>query len=151
MASPEEIIANEDRITDYIPQRQPMVMIGRLLRSDEKVTVTSLVIRPDNLFVEGGLFREPGLIENMAQTAAAGAGYRAKQSGRDPLPGFIGGIRDLFIAGLPKAGDEIVTEAAVEHEIFDATVVRAKVTLTGKIIAGCELKIFLIKQQSPSP
>jgi predicted hotdog family 3-hydroxylacyl-ACP dehydratase len=148
VASSQEIIAGEDRITGYIPQRPPMVMIGKLLASVDKTTRTSLVIRTENLFVENGFFREPGLIENMAQTAAAGAGYRASIQGHTPSPGFIGGIRELVIRELPRAGDEIMTETEVEHEIFNATVVKARVFLAGRVIASCEMKIFLMDQNN---
>jgi predicted hotdog family 3-hydroxylacyl-ACP dehydratase len=148
VAPPEEMIADEKTILDYIPQRQPMAMVGKLLYAEDKKTVTSLLLRPDNIFVENGFFTEPGLIENMAQTAAAGAGYLARSQGTEPAPGFIGGIRNLRILILPKAGEEITTEAVVEHEIFDATVVHAKVFVWGSVIAECELKIFLMNQKT---
>jgi hypothetical protein len=60
-----------------IPQRPPFVMIGSLLYNDEKVTRTTYRVSQQNIFVEHGLFREPGLLENIAQTAAARAGYIA--------------------------------------------------------------------------
>lgn len=143
MASPEEIIADETRITDYIPQRPPMVMIGKLISVEGKSTVTSLTIRENNLFVADGIFREAGLIENMAQTAAAGAGYAARQGNEAPRVGFIGGIKALEIHFLPKTGDEIVTEATVEFEVMNATITRCTVQSEGRVCAQCELKIFL--------
>ncbi len=137
------MIADESNITDYIPQRPPMVMVGKLLIAEGRRTVTSLLIKEDNLFCTEGVFTEPGLIENMAQTAAAGAGYRARSASQPPSPGFIGGIRNLRISSLPLAGDEILTEAVVEHEILEATVVKTKIFLHNQVIAECELKIFL--------
>jgi len=132
-------------IGQYIPQSPPMVMIGKLLTADGKRTLTSLVIEEDNIFCSNGLFREPGLIENMAQTAAAGTGYRSRQEGKDPPVGYIGGIRDIRIHEFPKTGDEITTEITVLHEVFDALVVVGKVFLHDRCIASCELKIFLSK------
>jgi 3-hydroxyacyl-[acyl-carrier-protein] dehydratase len=144
MASPEKIIAGETEIQDLIPQKPPMVMIGKLLEAAGHKTVTSFVIGESNLFCLDGYFREPGLIENMAQTAAAGVGYLARQSKKDPPVGFIGGLRNLLIHDLPATGDEIVTEITVEHEVFEARVVSGKVFLKEKCIAECELKIFLV-------
>lgn len=143
MASPEEVIADEQSIVDLVPQKPPMVMVGKLHLVDERRTVSSLVIKKDNIFCENGKFREPGLIENIAQTAAAGAGYRAKKENKSPSPGFIGGIRKLEITELPSAGDEIITEIMIEHEIFGATVVTGKITRNDILIAECEMKIFL--------
>jgi predicted hotdog family 3-hydroxylacyl-ACP dehydratase len=136
MASSEEI---------NIPQKPPMVMVDRLVEVVDKTTVTSFLIREDNVFCENGMFREPGLIENMAQTAAAGVGAKPGNTpGNAPL-GFIGGIRNLKIDGLPKAGQEIITRVTVLHEVFDATIVQGEIFLNDRLIAGCELKIFLIK------
>jgi 3-hydroxymyristoyl/3-hydroxydecanoyl-(acyl carrier protein) dehydratase len=145
MASSEKIIANESEILDYLPQKPPMVMVGKLLEAEGRKTVTSLKITKDNIFCSDGLFREPGLIENIAQTAAAGAGYSAVKNREKPKVGFIGGLRGLRIVKLPMPGDEIFTEVTVEHEVFDATVVNGKVFLNDLCIAECELKIFLMK------
>ena len=120
-----------------------MVMVDRLVEIVDKTTVTALLIREDNVFCEGGTFREPGLIENMAQTAAAGVGAKPGNSGEAPL-GFIGGIRNLKIDGCPKVGQEIITRVTVLHEVFQATIVQGEVFLNDQLIAACELKIFLI-------
>ncbi len=128
-----------------IPQKPPMVMVDRLVDIVDKTTVTSFLIREDNVFCENGEFREPGLIENMAQTAAAGVGAKpGNLEGQAPL-GFIGGIRNLKIDGFPKVGQEIITRITVQHEVFDATIVQGEIFLDNRVIAACELKIFLIK------
>jgi predicted hotdog family 3-hydroxylacyl-ACP dehydratase len=145
MASSEKIIANETQIPGYIPQKSPMVMIGKLLSAEGMRTITSFIINEDNLFCEEGKFIEAGLIENIAQTAAAGAGYRSLLKNESPAPGFIGGIKNLVIHSLPFVGDKLITEVSVEHEVFDATVIIGKITVNDKLVAECEMKIFLTK------
>jgi len=145
MASPEKIIANEAEINDYLPQRPPMVMVGNLLSVEGTRTLTSLLIREDNLFCENGKFIEAGLIENIAQTAAAGAGYRSLLKNEPPPPGFIGGVKNLVIHSLPVVGDLLITEVSVENEVFDATVIAGRTSINGKPVAECEMKIFLSK------
>ncbi|MGA3012764.1 MAG: hydroxymyristoyl-ACP dehydratase [Bacteroidales bacterium] len=147
MASSEKIIASEATIGQYIPQKPPIIMIGKLLDVTPTKTVTSLVIREDNLFCSEGFFREPGLIENMAQTAAAGTGYVSKNEKKEPPTGFIGGLRNLQIYSLPRVGCEIRTEVTIEHEVFDAKVVKGKIFFEENCIAECELKVFLIKSK----
>jgi len=88
MALPQEI---------NIPQKPPMVMVDRLTGVVENVTTTTFLIRDDNIFCENGELREPGLIENMAQTAAAGTGARTGDSAAEAPAGIIGGIRSLII------------------------------------------------------
>jgi len=45
----------------------------------------------------------------------------------------------------PETGKELITETKVEHEVMGATVVLGKIFLDDRIIAECELKIFLLK------
>lgn len=144
MASSEKI-AGPESIHLYLPQREPMIMIGSLISVADKKTVTTLLINEENIFVRDGLFRECGMIENIAQTAAAGVGYLAKVNQKEPPVGFIGGLRNLSILALPPCGSEIRTEVIVDHEIFDATVVTGKIYLDDTVIAEAELKIFLMK------
>ncbi len=120
-----------------------MVMVDRIVEVTDASTVTAFRILPGNIFVEDGLFREPGLIENMAQTAAAGTGARMQGSGEAPPAGFIGGIRHLKISAFPAVGQEITTKVTVLHNVFDAAVVLGEVFLDGHPVASCELKIFL--------
>jgi 3-hydroxymyristoyl/3-hydroxydecanoyl-(acyl carrier protein) dehydratase len=129
-----------------IPQKPPMVMVDRLVEIIDKTTVTSFLIRDDNIFCENGMFREPGLIENMAQTAAAGVGAKPGMKGGKAPVGFIGGIRNLKINDFPRVGQQIVTRITVMHEVFNATIVEGEVFLGEKLIAACELKIFLVNE-----
>jgi 3-hydroxyacyl-[acyl-carrier-protein] dehydratase len=126
-----------------IPQKPPMVMVDRIVEISGKTTVTTFIIKENNVFVEDGLFREPGLIENIAQSAAAGiAGHQGNED-EEPRLGFIGAVRDLKITRLPSTGDEIMTTVTVTHEILNATVVKGQTRLHDELIAECELRIFL--------
>lgn len=129
-------------ILSLIPQRPPFVMVDRVLSSDGNSTRTSFKITDDNIFVTGGRFREPGLLENIAQTAAAGAGELALREGKPVAIGYIGAIKNLEITDLPCVNDELITEISREEAIFDVTVVSGKVWCKGKLMAQCEMKIF---------
>ncbi len=128
-----------------IPQKPPMVMVDRIIGISSKKTVTTFLIRDDNVFLEDGFFREPGLIENIAQSAAAGIASVTLNADEEPKTGFIGAIRELKIFKLPKSGDEIRTTVTVTHEILNATVVAGQIILHDELIAECELRIFLEK------
>lgn len=132
-----------DDITAYIPQRTPIVMISGILEVNGPLTRTGLHIAPDNIFVENGVLTAPGLMENIAQTAAARIGYIAKQE-NSPVPlGFIGAVKDLEILELPPAGQMIETTTEIGGEVFNATMVTGKVMFEGRIMAQCEMKIFI--------
>ncbi|HWK03037.1 MAG TPA: hypothetical protein VNS58_05375 [Puia sp.] len=133
----------EEDILPLIPQRPPFVMISKLLSSDESSTRTSLLVTEENIFVEKGLFREPGLMENIAQTAAARAGYMARLAGLPVQVGYIGAVKNLVITGLPKTNDEIITEIKIKDQVFDVTIISGTIWCREEVVAQCEMKIFI--------
>lgn len=133
-------------IIDYIPQRAPFVMVDSIQSHDETVTRTCFRILPGNLLVESEVLKEPGMVENIAQSAAAHAGFLAKQEGLPVRLGYIGAIKNLRIHGFPKINEEIITEIRIENQIFDVSVVSGKISCNNKLLAECEMKIFIINQ-----
>jgi len=130
-------------IVSLIPQKPPFVMVDKLIYADEELTRTSFTVTADNVFTTNDRFTEPGLVENIAQTAAAGAGYKAQQENQPVKEGFIGAIKDLEIFDLPEVGDKLQTEVKIETQVFNMTVVSGKVTCREKLLATCEMKIFI--------
>lgn len=135
-----------ENILSFIPQRLPFVMVDKILSSGETVTRSAFIIKEDNIFVENGVLKEPGLVENIAQTAAARAGYISQKENKPVRLGYIGAIRNLLITGFPKISDEIITEITIEKQIFDVSVISGKITCNESILAQCEMKIFIINQ-----
>jgi len=126
-------------------------MVDKLWFNDDTSTLSGFTISENNIFCENGLFTEPGLVENIAQTAALRVGYMVSQmkpkEGEkiNPPIGYIGAIKKLIIHQLPKAGSELKTEVVIQQIIFDVTLITGKTTLNGETIAECEMKIFLKK------
>lgn len=118
-------------------------MIDKLLSFTETTTTTGFSIKADNIFVEDGLLKEPGLVENIAQTAAARAGYVSQTENKPVLVGYIGAINNLQVFLLPKTGDELITEITIENQIFDVTLISGKITCNGQPVAQCKMKIFI--------
>ncbi|CAN5570855.1 hypothetical protein BH11BAC3_BH11BAC3_27370 [soil metagenome] len=134
-------------ILTLVPQRVPFVMVGALTHYDELITRTNFTILPDNIFVENGKFTEPGLVENIAQTAAARAGYIAHSANEPVMVGYIGAIKNLQIFNLPNINDELTTEVTVVNQIFDVTVVNGKIWCNDLMMAQCEMKIFIAQSK----
>jgi len=134
---------NSQDILALIPQRPPFVMIGTFVDNTPDVTRTRYRVNEGNIFVKDGLFREPGLVENMAQTAAARAGYVAQQENKPVMVGYIGSVKNLEIFSLPQVNEELETEIVVINQIFDVTVVKGSIKCGEKLLARCELKIFI--------
>ena len=134
---------NVENIQSLIPQKSPFVMVDKLLGVTETSTKTGFTIKADNIFVKEGLFKEPGLVENIAQTAAASAGYVSYTQNKPVLVGYIGAVNNLQVFVLPATGDELITEITTENQIFDVTLISGKITCNGQLIAQCNMKIFI--------
>jgi 3-hydroxymyristoyl/3-hydroxydecanoyl-(acyl carrier protein) dehydratase len=137
---------SKDQILSLIPQRPPFVMIDKILVSDEAMTRSSFVVRENNIFVENELLKEPGLVENIAQTAAARAGYNAQMEHKPVQVGYIAAIKNLQIKNFPKINDELITEISIENQIFNVSLISGKITCNEQLIAQCEMKIFISNQ-----
>lgn len=135
----------EEDILTLIPQKPPFVMVDRLVYSDDNVTRTSFIIPSDNVLVIDGRFTAAGLMENMAQTAAAGEGNLARIEDRPIDIGFIAAVKDLEVFEMPKVGDELTTEVKFETRLLNAAIVTGKVCRGEDLIAQCEMKIFISK------
>ena len=138
-------LVDKDHITEYIPQKPPIVMIDAIISCDDVSVTTQLEIAADNIFVQDGFLQEPGVIENMAQTAAAKAGYEAKKQNAEPFLGFIGAIKDLKIHSLPKVGDVLKTTVTVKMDVMGITLIGATSMCGNTQIADCEMKIVIQK------
>jgi 3-hydroxyacyl-[acyl-carrier-protein] dehydratase len=146
-----EPILQHASVSALIPQQPPIEMVDTLWLNDDKTTISGFTIQADNIFCKEGFFTEPGIIENIAQTAALRAGYIVSLLAKDgkltgpPPVGYIAAIKNLNIHQLPKVGAALKTEIIVKQVIFDVTLIAAKTICNGELIAECEMKIFLKK------
>ncbi len=143
-------IIEGEAVSALIPQKPPIEMVDKLWFNDDSKTISGFTIKEGNIFCENGLFCEPGIIENIAQTAALRVGYIVslmEQNGEkvNPPVGYIGAIKRLTIHKLPKVGSELITEVVIQQIIFDVTLITGKTTINGEPVADCEMKIFLKK------
>ena len=139
------MLATRIDIENYIPQRPPIVMIHDLVEASDEHAITRLHISPDNVFVKNSFFQEPGMVENIAQTAAVQVGYIFKQKGL-PVPiGYIAGIKDLKINSLPPVNSTITTSIKLLNQVLDVTLVEGTIKLGEELLGRCEMRIFVKK------
>jgi 3-hydroxymyristoyl/3-hydroxydecanoyl-(acyl carrier protein) dehydratase len=130
-------------VTDLLPQKTPFKMVDHLHFSEENKIVTSFTVNADNPLVCDGFFTEGGMIENMAQSAAAGTGYFFTQQQKEIPIGYIGAVKNVKISRLPASGDEIRTELTTLNRIGDASIVEGKIFSGKELLGCCELTIFV--------
>jgi 3-hydroxymyristoyl/3-hydroxydecanoyl-(acyl carrier protein) dehydratase len=130
-------------IFQLIPQRLPMVMVDEHISTDEKKTFTKFLVLADSMFCEDGVLSEAGILENMAQSAAARLGFSYKMKGGTPPIGIIASLQEIQIKNYPKTGDELTTEITFTDEIMGITLVDCKVFCNNIEYAFCKMKILL--------
>jgi len=130
------MISGREDIIQYIPQREPMILVHQLLEYSSKRVVSGFNIEENHVLVSNGVLSEAGLLENMAQTAALSKGYEYARKNEKPPIGFI-------IKRLPDADSSIETILEPKHEVLNASIVNVKVISNKEEIASGELKIFI--------
>ena len=134
-------------ILDLLPQRPPFIMVDKLTNFIPASATTIFEVRNDNLFCKNGAMEESGLIENIAQTCAAGIGFAQKnnaESDKEKVKiGVIAIIHSLEMKRRPLVGEVLETTMAIEEEYFTTTLVRAEVKIGNEIIASGKMKLFL--------
>ena len=119
-------------------------MVEKVISATANSFHTSFEVKEDNIFLIKNILQEPALIENIAQTAAAGFGTLAKEAGekKEGL-GFIGAITKVKCFKLPKVGDTIETKVEVGTNFGAITLIKGRNFVNNEILLECEMKIVL--------
>ena len=130
----------------FVPQKPPFVLVDKLLYVDQKTSRCSFRIPEGNLFADDGFYSTAGLVESIAQTAAAGTGYLSRKENR-PVPlGYIGAVQKLEVYNWPPVKSTIEMTINLITNVMQVSLVSGTVRLDGQILATCEMKIFVNNQ-----
>lgn len=134
-----------EAVKRFIPQREPIIMVDRLVDVNGNEAVAAFIIRTDNFFIdEGGLLAETGLIEHIAQSASAVAGYRAVEAGAvQPPVGYIAEIKKFRCHRRPAPGEELLTKVTFGTEVGGVTLISAETRAGGGLLAETQMKIYV--------
>lgn len=121
------------------------MMVDELLCVDGDECTCRLTVRDDNFFLEDdGRMAEPGVIEHIAQSASAFAGYRAVAAGAvEPPVGYIGEVRNFRIFGRPGVGDVLTTVITMGPTVAGVTIINGVASVGNEIVAETQMKIFV--------
>lgn len=133
----------DSELFELIPQRPPIVMVDRLYNVTDEGAETGLTIRATNIFLHNGRLQEPGLIEHIAQSAAAFAGFKGYAAGNEPRLGYIGELKKLRFLRLPELGQTLNTTLRVLGEAVGVTLLAAETKVGDEMVAEGQMKIFL--------
>ena len=126
-----------------IPHREPFIAVHEIIRASEDAAETQFEIETGSVFEINGAISEAGLIENMAQTAAAQMGYYCRQQNL-PVPlGYLASIKHLVVHFLPLAGTIVKTSVAISNRIMDVVLLDAIVRQKDRDVCRCEMRVFI--------
>jgi predicted hotdog family 3-hydroxylacyl-ACP dehydratase len=130
-------------IQSLIPQRPPILMVDSYGYEDELNCHSSKAIPTGNMFLdETGRISAEGILEHIAQTAAAHIGYLRKQAGEKVNLGYIGDIKRCTVTGnMPKAGETLHTRMTVTSQVGSITLVSAETSASSGPILNCRMKL----------
>ncbi len=138
------MIISKENITSIIPQRDPFIMIDQLMHSDEHGFVTTFEVTQGNLFLQDGKLSESALIENVAQSCAAGFGYLGSQQGdKEPRIGFIGAITKCHAISPAFLGYQLTTKISIIQSFEQIHLVQGEVFHENEKLLACQMKIVL--------
>lgn len=130
-------------IAPLIPQKAPFVLISQLLHTDGQLTRTSFTIPEGHVMTINNRLTEGGLLENIAQTAAASAGFIAINAGQPVQEGYIAAAKNFEVFSLPVVGDTLTTEVTLLENLGGMHIISGKITRDEELLAQCELRIML--------
>ena len=141
-------------ILRLIPQRYPFIMVDEFEATDpptsrESLTgascVTSLSVRIDNYFMlPNGELSESGLIEHIAQSASALAGYVAVEQGAvQPPVGMIAELKHFNCLRRPHADEQVTTRVSMGFSFGAMTLAHGISSIGDNTICEIDLKIFM--------
>lgn len=136
------MLIDKENIKTFIPQREPFIMIDGLISANEEGFKSSFEIQAENIFLENGQLSESALVENIAQTCAAGFGYLGSKKGEgEARLGFIGAVSRLEVMAGSKVNDQIETTVTIINSFENIHLIEGIATCDGVELVKCQMKI----------
>lgn len=120
-------------------------MVDALYVFEENALTAGLTVSDDNIFTENGKFKEPGIVEHMAQSVALYTGYQYHLKKEQAPTGYIGSIKEVSITRLPETGEKLITSVSVLQEFMGITLVDIVTSVNDEQIAKSQMKTVLAK------
>ena len=153
-----------ENILDYLPHREPMVMLdgveidrltvlcpegrdrqSRMDNAQCTVVYATLLVKETNWFYADGVLTESGLMEHMAQSVCVQlqvTGDRGQVTD-SPKIGYLAEVKNMTIRRLPVLNEQLRTRIEVIAVVDEAIVVSAETQVQGETIAEGMLTIFV--------
>ena len=120
-------------------------MLDGFEERDDKSAVTTLSVCPNNYFIlPDDTMAETGLIEHLAQSCSALAGWQAQSQALDHPPvGLIGEVKHFECHRRPQIGEQVRSTVTFSFTFGNTTLATGQAFIGEELIADIQLKIFM--------
>tara|TARA_B110000971_G_scaffold183418_1_gene190809 strand:- start:352 stop:765 length:414 start_codon:yes stop_codon:yes gene_type:complete len=130
------VISTLQEILNYIPQRDPIIMVNALVSVSQKNIETMVTVVPNNMFViNKHIVSSYGVLEHIAQSYALAHSYINKDSGI----GLIGRVKNLKVEMNAEILKPIKSTITILHDMGSTVLIKANAEQENKNILSCEM------------
>ncbi len=141
-----QVNVTKEKLLALLPQRPPMLLIDELVSVDSDDSCceasTRLMVSADCALVYAGHLTEAGIVENLAQSAAAMIGWN-NRNGAPPAIRYLCQIKRFHIHSRPLVGDVLCSTVATSATAGGVVIVRCNSSIGDTTIVEGLLKIQL--------
>jgi 3-hydroxyacyl-[acyl-carrier-protein] dehydratase len=131
-------------IKKYIPQREPFIMIDALIDATNEGFRSEFEIVDSNCLLINDVLSESALVENIAQTCAAGFGYlNSLIEDSEPRLGFIGAVTKLINFKSAVLHQKIDTTVSILNTFENIHLIQGTCFVDEVKLLECQMKIVL--------
>jgi len=134
------MLINKNEIINYLPQRDPFVMIDSLISADKDLIIGQYKLK-ENILSNKKHTSPSILIEFLAQTCAAGLGYQSDILEEQDKLGFIGAISKLVVFGEAFNGDTLTSQIKFLTSFDQIHLIEGIVMKKDVELLRCQMKI----------
>jgi len=120
-----------------------MRFIDHLIECNETSATATVCFAPESFAVADGRVIEAALVECVAQTVAAAAGYRARSAGAGAMDGsgMLAAVSNFLISSVPQPGETLHIKIVELKRFGPMLLVRGEIFSEGQLVAAGELTI----------
>lgn len=134
-----------EALDSLIPHRHPFLLIDAAEGFDGEWFNCRFEIRAGGTFVQGEEFDECGLVEHIAQTAAARAGALRLMGMLDATLGYIASVDGERFARRARVGELLRSRVREIQQLGNLSLVEVEVRVNGGFLASGRMKFFAVE------
>ena len=138
-----EPLCGEETALKIMPHKPPMLLVKKLLISEENFARSEVCIRPGNPFLDTcGNLHEAAFPELVAQTLALNTAYTRSRHNEILASGFVVGFKHFRVYKTAKVFDSLTVDVRKSGQFENLTIVEGKICYEGFLLAEGEVRIW---------